>query len=308
MRKGFSVVSFCLSFGLTMIPASGQTAAQVSSLIKKSKLVDTNRDVNAVVGPSLTTISTFCHPKASEQDLKITALLMMKELRLHYKSIKHMRAVFFDPGSVQHYREVEIRDNDVQQVDQGKPVAEVLSLIAVRSHTMPATRTGSVASAGYGQSNSISDFATYKSADGEVSMQYPKAWTSYLEAQGLTLMHSFYANRNGSSSVLLTLYRYSFPLQPSVELLLNAHENEMQLKLKNFKIQVHRQQDSNGFPGYYSEVSGVSNNGAQSAERSIWIRNQKTVYAIVLYSNGMPDSEMNHLFQKVSSSLRISSK
>lgn len=317
MRKTFSALSILLAIVLPIIPSSAQTSAEISSLIKKSKLVDSNRDVNAVITPGLTTISTYAHPRASDQDVKITALLMMKELRQHYKTINHVRAVFFDPGNVRHYREVEIVENDVRQVDLGKPVPQILSHIAVRNCVMPVAKAGgksltsSTSSSSAYRSGLIpangaaGEYATYRSADGDVSMQYPKGWMFDGSEQGLILMRAYTAKKDASGSVLISLYRYSFPISPSLEDLVNSHENEMQAKLKNSKQNVHRQQNISGFPAFYNEISGIDKNGPEACERSCWIRKNKTIYALIIYSYGMPDHETNRLFQTISSSLRI---
>lgn len=115
--------------------ASCQTSADINTILQKSKLVDTGRAVNATVRGDAVTISTYCDQAATDRDCKITALMMMKELRSHYKNIHRAQVLFFsqiDPAS---YREVGIREGDALLIDRGTSPTEVLAQIDVVRRT-----------------------------------------------------------------------------------------------------------------------------------------------------------------------------
>lgn len=316
MRKAIVWLSTCLMF-LSSSNCFAQSPATVSALIKKSKLVDTGRDVNATITPRLTTVSTFSHPKASDQDCKITALLMMKELRQHYKSIHRLRAVFYDPSNIRNYREVEISEADVSLVDSGRPVADVLSSIDISTRTYtPASASRNNARGPSGNGSSMSsklnsamppitgncEMTSFRSSEGDVTMDYPKGWaTSFTEPGALIKFFNTKTNSNCSAA----LYKVTLPIELNLEALVTQHETEAKMKYGNYKRSIRRQQNISGLPGIMFEASAEYQPGAKVAERSIFLRNHNTVYTLTMYSANLPDAEMNRLFQNIYTSLRI---
>jgi hypothetical protein len=112
-------------------PCRGQSSSEINTLLQKSKLVDTGRPVNTSLSADCAVISTFCDQRAADNDCKITALMMMKELRLHFKGIHRIRVLFFNQTDPTMYREIPIRESDVLLVDKGTPPATVLSHVDV---------------------------------------------------------------------------------------------------------------------------------------------------------------------------------
>lgn len=119
---------FCL-FAWQM--AYGQTADEVSSLLSKSAIVKSKGPVRAAVSGSLISVSTYCGRSTSDQDCKITALLMMKEISHRYKNIHKLKVSFFDELNARQYRTVSVSAGDAMLIDSGKPVKDVLSVVDI---------------------------------------------------------------------------------------------------------------------------------------------------------------------------------
>ncbi len=297
-----------LSFALILIlpgySADAQAPAEINALLRKSKFVDAGREVNTVLGTNQATISTFCHPQATDQDCKVTALLMMKELRQHYKSIHRIRVLFYDPANIHSYRDVEIQEGDVVQVDMGKPLNTVLSQIGVAKRTTAATkgstsgRTSGFASRGRAGSAAAGGYKTFRNS--EASVDFPGNWT--VMAENNSLLKVGISRKDGNAT--LALLRVSFPWGPTVEALASAREAECLQKFAGYKKRSHRAQNCSGFPGVYVEGSAPFMN-SELVDRSLFLKTPDAYYTLQMQSTGMDDSDMNTIFDAATSSLRI---
>ncbi|HEY9719340.1 MAG TPA: hypothetical protein V6C69_17820 [Trichormus sp.] len=120
---------------------SAQTPTDVVSVIRSSKLVDTKRDLTAAVRGYDVTISTFCDGRSGDSDCKITALLILKELIQHFKTIRQAHVSFYDDHDTSHYRTVVVQDKMVQLVDSGTPIKAILSTVPIASGNVPTAQT-----------------------------------------------------------------------------------------------------------------------------------------------------------------------
>ncbi|CAN5739280.1 hypothetical protein BH10CYA1_BH10CYA1_34630 [soil metagenome] len=315
MRKAALAALINLTLFVPTTACFGQTAEQINSLLNKSKFVDTGRTVNTVVGADKTTISTYCNPKSSDQDCKVTALLMMKEIKQHYQSIHRIHVLFYDPRDPHKFRDVEIREGDTLLVDQGKPLSVVLSEIDVGHHTSapPPNSVSSrpthslVSSSKSGQAtNSIQplSFETFKSSDSEASVSYPKNWT-VADSDGNFILFKV-MTQSGTGTAIITLYRHP-AVGVTVESMADSHIAEGKAKTKNFKEISRRIQSCNGLPALTLELSAQWSNGTDVVERAGYVRGQNHIYMLDMLSSGLNENEMNRLFQTVFSSMHIRS-
>lgn len=304
MTRKIAWLSFALTLILPAISAQAQAPSEINALLRKSKFVDAGREVNTVLGTNQATISTFCHPQATDQDCKVTALLMMKELRQHYKSIHRIRVLFYDPANISNYREVEIQGSDVAQVDMGKPLNAVLSQISVAKRTTAATkgrtagRTSGLASHGRGGSAAVGAYKTFRNSD--VSINFPSNWT--VMAENNSLLKVGVSRKDGS--VTIALLRVSFPWGPTVEALASSREAECVQKFAGYKKRVHRAQSCNGVPGVYVEGSAPFMT-SEVVDRSLFLKTSDAYYTLQMQSTGMDDGEMSSVFDTALNSLRI---
>jgi|GEM_PF-6715434 len=287
---------------ISATPGHAQSSSEINALLRKSKFVDTGREVNTVVGKDVTTISTFSHPQATDQDCKVTALLMLKELRQHYGSIRRIRVFFYDPADIRSYREVSVNQAEVAQVDQGKSLQSVLSQVSVRraAATPRATNNSVIRQSARGGKLGAQEYASFVSDDGDVSMLCPAGWSN--QPSSVYLIKLFTSRRTGNATLTLLRQSFEFAGLP-IEDLVNKHEASLKAG-GGVKVRVKKSQSCGGTPGIYFEASttiGVS----EGVERSLFLRNSKGYYLLSLATVGMDDREMNTLFQTVINSLRI---
>ncbi len=284
--------------------ANAQSSAEINALLRKSKFVDTGREVNSVVSKDLTTISTFSHPQATDQDCKVTALLMLKELHQHYADISHIRVFFYDPANINSYREVSVKQSDVALVDMGKPLQSVLSRVAVRRSV--STRSTASGNSVIRQSSGVGrlgrqEYSTFQSDDGDVSMLCPSGWTNM--PSNVYLIKLFTSRRTGNATLTLLRQRFEFVGVP-IEELVNKHEASLKASGSGVKVRMRKNQSCGGTPGILFEASttiGVS----EGVERSYFLRNAKGYYLLSLATVGMDDKEMGELFNTICNSLKI---
>ena len=320
MRKARQLLTSAILLAAVSAPMQNclaQSPADISRLLRNSKLVDTGREVNATLSGEQVSISTFAHPKAKDQDCKITALLMMKELRQHYRNIRRSRVLFFDPANPSQYREVIISESEVQLVDAGRPVPEVLSRISVRGgsyvrqgQTARARGRGaaSASARAYGRRGGVSNVDgasedTFCSRDGEVSIWKPRDWITTPEV-GTYLMKTGTVKISGGF-VEVTLYRLIFPTAPSLSDWMDQHERETQGKAASYTRVTRRNQDCNGFPGLYLECRVKNHNGAETMERCQIFLKDTHCFSLIMLSHGMNEGEMGSLYQKMLASLKV---
>lgn len=297
----------CLLVGYFLLsqasPALAQTSSEINALLRKSKFVDTGREVNTSIGKDVTTISTFSHPQATDQDCKVTALLMLKELRQHYSNIHRIRVFFYDPANIRSYREVSVQQSDVAQVDMGKSLQTVLSQVAVRRVSAPIASAGGSASS-YSRQRGASrtqEYTNFTSQDGDLSMQCPAGWTP--QPTNIYLVKLYTAR--GPSSATVTLLRQHFEFAgPSIEDLVNKQETALLARGPGVKIKAKRSESCGGTPGIYLEASTHIGN-TEGVERMLILRNPKAYFLLSMTSVGMDEREMGAVFSKMSSSLRI---
>lgn len=131
------ISSLAVTILLFAQPAGAQTPNDIESLIKNSKLVDTQRQLKAIIGGGEIQISTYCDSRAGDKDLKITSLLMMKEILQRYKTVRQLRVSFFDQQSASSYRTCVVSSAHSEMVDGGKPLDEVMVQIPMVSGSLP---------------------------------------------------------------------------------------------------------------------------------------------------------------------------
>lgn len=319
MRKARQLVTSAILLAAVSAPMQNclaQSPQDISRLLRNSKLVDTGREVNATLSAGQVSISTFAHPKAKDQDCKITALLMMKELRQHYRNIRRSRVLFFDPANPSQYREVAISESEVQLVDAGRPVPEVLSRISVRNGSYE--RQGRVARAagrGSGAGRSLAgrrggvvnvdsaDDETFCSRDGEISVWRPRDWITTPEV-GSYLMKTGTVKVSGGF-VEVTLYRLIFPAPPSLSEWMDRHEAETRGRAESYTRVTRRNQDCNGFPGLFLECRVKNHSGAETIERCQIFLKDTHCFSLIMLSHGMNEGEMGSLYQKMLSSIKV---
>lgn len=318
MSRGLAFILINVTFFMPMGSALGQTSEQINNLLKGSKLVATGREVKATVAPDETKISTFCDAQASDQDCKITALLMMKELRQHYKSIHRIRVFFYNPDNSGRSKDVEIREADVALVDAGNPVKDVLAEIGITNH-IPRTRaavtavTAAHAAAGRhtrsvaspSSSTTQGEFVRSTSADGAVSINYPRDWQVDPSEAGVALAKAFTKTKEGK--ITLTFYRNAVPAGMTLDGIVNLHEAQAQAIYPGYKRIGRSDQKCAGLPGIYLEAAATAPNGLLTTERSEFMHDQSHFYGLTIYSYGYSDDYMNSLFNTISNSIRIRS-
>ncbi len=275
----------CLTLFLPTNPSYCQTSAEINSLFTKSKLVDPGRQVNAAVGTDKTTISTYSHPKATDQDCKVAALMMMKALKQQYKTIHLIHVLFYDPANPKQFREVKIREADFLLLNSGRPLQEVVSLIDI-AHRKP-------------QTTALSGFVNYKSGEGDVSVLYPQDWVP--AEPGIALIR-LVSKMDATNE--LALYRTVVPDQ-SLDDIVNIHESGLQLQFKDFKRINRKPQDSNGLHGIYLEATAKGPSGDSVVERSVFVLSHSRCYRLTMVSSDSSSADMNRLFHTVSASLKI---
>jgi len=299
-----SCLLVCVLLPLMPNSADAQTSSEVSALLRKSKFVDTGREVNTIIGKDVTTISTFSHPQATDQDCKVTALLMLKEIRQHYGSIRCIRVFFYDPSNIRSYREVSVKQSDVALVDMGKPLPTVLSQVVVRRSAGDPRSFSSASQVRQGGGvNRLGkqEYSTFVSDDGDVTMLCPQGWSN--AESSIYLVKLFTSRRAGNATLTLLRQRFEF-VGPSIEALVDKHEASLRAGGSAVKIRVRKNQSSGGSPGIYFEAS-TAVGASEGVERSYFLRNAKGYYLLSLATVGMDDREMGSLFQTVCNSLRI---
>lgn len=317
MSRGVALILINMTLFMSTGSVYGQTSAEINNLLKGSKIVDTGRAVNATVRPDKTTISTFCDVKASDQDCKITALLMMKELKEHYKSIHCIRVLFYSPENTGNFKEVEISDGAVALLDAGKPVKQVLSEIGISSpvartmspgasgmsvHAVPGRPTKSVALPS--STSTQGEFVKCTSADGTVSINYPRDWIADPSEPGVAVAKAFTKTKDGR--ITMTLYRNAVVEGMTLDSIVNQHEAQRQAACPGYRRIRRKEENCAGLPGIYLEAAATLN-GIPTTERSEFLRNQTHFYGLTVISYGFSDDYMISLFNTISNSLRIRS-
>jgi len=321
MKKVTLVALINLTLLVPITPCFGQTAEQINLLLRKSKFVDIGRMVNTTVGADKTIISTYSNPKASDQDCKVTALLMMKELTQHYKSIHRIQVLFYDPRNPNSFRDIEIREGDTLLVDQGKPLSVVLSEIDVGHHTsaptpnvVPARQprvaswTLNAAAPTLGKSTSNANigaqtsFQTFATSDGELTISYPKDWSPAASDGNFVLLNVMSQTKEGSGAI--ALYRHP-GLGATIEALADQHAADLKAKSKNYREISRRIQTCDGQPCISTEASGQWTNGTNVVKRAAYVKAPNHLYMLDMTSTGSNDNDMSRLFQKLFASIRI---
>ncbi len=132
---------FCL-IGTTILSmplVCAQTSEELTTLITNSKEVGSKQKVTATAKKGYWEISTFCAPKTTNRDCKITALLMMKEIWHKHKNIHKIRVSFHVRRNPQRYRTVWVTEANVMALDSGESAADALSLLRVVTHELGAS-------------------------------------------------------------------------------------------------------------------------------------------------------------------------
>lgn len=128
----FPVLSVLITLTVTLqAQCCAQTATDIQKILKNSKGIESGRPLKAVVNDGTVTVSTYAHPKSSDQDCKINALFILKDLKRHHKTIHRLSITFYDVTNPNRYRTVDVSEEQVAAVDNGRKVQEVLSQVDI---------------------------------------------------------------------------------------------------------------------------------------------------------------------------------
>jgi hypothetical protein len=297
-----AMVLLTASAPLSLCPEAGaQTAQEIESVIKSSKHVDKTRPVRAVVGSSLTTVSTYCHPKARDQDCKISALFIMKELSCHFKTLHRLRINFFDPNCPDAFRAVEVSEGDIALVDGGKPVQEVLSQLPLskgklkqptaQPATQPPTAKGPYMPAA-ANSMRLNAFTT---SDGDISMLLPEgAHIMQNPVPGTALKCS-------NSLLQISVGRHQEGIGRSFSDIVLQCELVTVLGLRGWQKLREDHQRINSQEAFYEEGTV----GAEYKLRLLIIRGRYSVYTMTMMNNIDRETLAAPLAQKIIQSITV---
>jgi hypothetical protein len=103
------------------VNAAVPTSASVINDIRSAKILskDLSDSLTVRITGSEITVSAYRSPKSSDQDCKIDAVLIAKELVSKYRSITVVRAVFFDMSAPTNYRTCVVRAGDIDLFGSG---------------------------------------------------------------------------------------------------------------------------------------------------------------------------------------------
>lgn len=117
-------LAFALAASLMITPPAGAQAPTPQSVInniRSAKILgkDISDSLAVRIAGSEITVSAYVGPKSSDQDSKIDAVLIAKELVSKYRSIKFVRVVFSDINDPNKYRSIVVRAGDIDLYGSG---------------------------------------------------------------------------------------------------------------------------------------------------------------------------------------------
>lgn len=317
MRFGAAIALFvsmisssCL---LTQRSALAQSSTEIENVVRSSKQVDKTRPVRAVLSGKLLTLSTYCHPKATDQDCKINALFILKDLLKHFSTIHKMRISFFDPKNPYLFRSLEISEGDVVLIDSGKPIDVVLSTIDIQRGKMTGSnsqsrntssvqsgRSGLIASqssAGSGQAVpgifakafEVKAYRKFSTSDGEMTISFPEGW-KILEMPPI----SGYVLKVDGPLTQILIGRDNFNSK-SLEELVAHTEAMLPGTFKGFQKTGERAQTQSGLRGHY--IEGNYDNGKL---RIFCLQGRNHCYVLsYIGMTGESGNTINTIFQQI---------
>lgn len=299
----FQIFALLFAFA-TLLPcpeADAQAAAEIENVIRNSKWVDKTRPVRAQVGARETTVSTYSHRKASDQDCKINSLFIMKELAQHFKTIHRLHICFFDPINPDHFRAVDVSEGDVSLVDGGKPVQEVLSQLNLTRGKLQKQQSAATAqSSTLNKSAALSPqgpprLAYVVSNDGDVSLLLPEQSYTTTRPSGATLIMST------SQLAQITLMRHDIGTGSTFDDVVRSCELTVCLGLKGWHKLKEEQQSVKSLAAIYEE--GTFDPGYKM--RMMFIHGRSHMYLVTVMSTLKNEGQMQSILPQIISSINI---
>lgn len=140
-----------------------QSVADIEKIVRQSKGVEAKRPLKVILRQGVLIVSTYSHPKASDQDCKINALFIMKDLVARYNTILRMSITFYAPAATR-FRTIDVTQEQVALVEKGRPVQELLSEIGITRGD-----TTALVQKKYNNSKAYSGSPTYDSSSDNVA-------------------------------------------------------------------------------------------------------------------------------------------
>ncbi|MBI4532337.1 MAG: hypothetical protein HY711_00195 [Candidatus Melainabacteria bacterium] len=155
MAGSFSVVVL-LAVGVTIAWAA-LSESQVLSLIERAKILSSDAQVQARVGSRDVAISAYRHPKATDKDCKIDAVLLAKVVMdADPAGITTVKIRFYDPTNNTSYREIDVGSGVVKAFGEGRlSKDELLSSVVIERGDQDITRYRNRPSSGTTQSAEV---------------------------------------------------------------------------------------------------------------------------------------------------------
>ena len=125
---------WCLTLAvLTCEGAQASTAVDAENILNHSRFVDSAHPVRVSFSSDKKQVgvSLFAQHESGDQDCKITALLMTKELLQHYPIVEVAKISFYDEIAQSSSRFIVVSKAQVRMVDTGSKVQAVLSKLNV---------------------------------------------------------------------------------------------------------------------------------------------------------------------------------
>jgi hypothetical protein len=184
VRNGlFHLFTIALLLAVTPAVSVAQTSSEIERLIRHSQVEVTPHPLNVIVQPDKKKIiiSTYRHSETTDQDLKITALLMLKEILRKYPRVNGIQVNFFKQSTEKTYKMVVVGLHESRQIDAGKSVEDVLAGVQCIEEDQPETR------------GELTGVWRWTNSDGSTTIrQYGGAVTGFFKSK------TFYGNFSGS--------------------------------------------------------------------------------------------------------------
>lgn len=118
---------------LTFESAHASPSSDAEHMLNHSRFVDSEHPCRVSLGQDKKQagVTLFAQHESRDQDCKITALLITKELSKHYPDLQLTRVSFFDESAQGNSRFIIVGKNQVQMVDSGQKVQNVLAKLKV---------------------------------------------------------------------------------------------------------------------------------------------------------------------------------
>lgn len=277
--------------------ACAQTAAQIESTIKKSKYIDNTRPVRAAVKNGEVSISTYSHPKASDKDCKINALLIMKELLQKFKTVHRLHISFYDPKDPSSYRTAEVADVDAKLVESGRPVEDVLAQVPLSRGNLnakPTKNTTSFLGIDLETLSDTKDLKYFSTSDGDITIALPQGALTLENPEPDCMV------RCVNVLIVIEVWRQDMAkttFDQAVSIMTSGAYDRM----PGFKLTKGQDVTFKGARAKYLE--GTFSPGKKS--RGIIIQGRKHIYTLAIQGPLTHENQIRTLYQQLVSSLNI---